>query len=294
MATQVENNLAKAPRFGLSSPSVRAILLAALSSLAFWPILVSMYGSWFDAAAYMEHGVLVAPAAAYMAWTKRDRLAAIAPDPSVWGAVMLVWGALQAVLGLAAHWLWVSRTAVLISLVGSIAVVYGMRMVRELAYPLCTLLLMVAPPTFVFEQITLSLQLLASKLGASCLEMLGFSVFREGNILELAGIKLSVEEACSGIRSLLAILFMCTLYNFFFVEGRLMRTIILLMAIPIAILGNAGRIVATGMASQYNPALVRGTAHEAFGYVSVGLAALGCIGLHILLLLVKDNWRSHA
>ncbi len=293
MATPVENSLAKAPAFGLTSTSVRAILLAALLTLAFWPIIVSMYGSWFDAAAYMEHGVLVAPAAAYIAWTKRERLAAIPAEPSVWGGVMLAWGALQAVLGLAAHWVWVSRTAVLISLTGSIAIVYGMRTVRELAYPLCMLFLMVAPPTFVFEQITLSLQLLASKLGASFLEMLGFSVFRDGNILELAGVKLSVEEACSGIRSLLAIFFMCTLYNFFFVEGRLMKALIFLMAIPIAILGNAGRIVATGVASQYNPALIHGTAHEAFGYVSVALAALGCIGLHIVLLVIQNTWRAH-
>ena len=36
-----------------------------------------------------------------------------------------------------------------------------------------------------------------------------------------------------------------------------MKTLILVMAVPIAILGNAVRIVATGIASQYNPALVR-------------------------------------
>ena len=116
---------------------------------------------------------------------------------------------------------------------------------------------MVAPPTFMFARLTLSLQLLASRLGEACLETLGYSVLREGNILELVGIKLSVEEACSGIRSLMAIIFMCVLYNYFFVEGRSMKALILVMAIPIAILGNAVRIVATGIASQYNPALVQ-------------------------------------
>ena len=43
--------------------------------LAFWPILASMYGSWFDEHAYMEHGLLVIPAAAYMVWTQRRELA---------------------------------------------------------------------------------------------------------------------------------------------------------------------------------------------------------------------------
>jgi exosortase len=261
--------------------------------LAFWPILLSMYGNWFDEHAYMEHGVLVIPAAIYMAWAKKDKLKTIPRQPSAWGLFLLLCGALQAVLGLAAQWVWVGRMAFLVSLVGCIVALFGWRMVRELIYPLCTLVLMVAPPTFLFSRLTLSLQLLASRLGETCLEALGYSVLREGNILELVGIKLSVEEACSGIRSLMAIIFMCVLYNYFFVRGWSMKALILIMAIPIAILGNAARIVATGVASQYNPALVQGAAHEAFGYVSVFIAAVGCVALHLFMTSILKVWRSH-
>jgi exosortase len=132
-------------------------------------------------------------------------------------------------------------------------------------------------------------------LGEVCLEALGYSVLREGNILEMVGVKLSVEEACSGIRSLLAIFFMCVLYNYFFVEGWPMKTLLLLMAIPVAIVGNAVRIVATGVAGQYNPALVSGATHEAFGYVTVVAAAVGVVGLHLLLQSILKAWRpQHA
>jgi exosortase len=269
---------------GNQSSSVQAIVLGAVLVAAFWPILVGMYGSWFDERSYMEHGILVIPAAAYMAWAKRDKLAAVPLHPSFWGLALLAWGALQALLGALGQWVFVSRTAFLISFVGSIALVYGLQMIRELVYPLCTLVLMIAPPNFVFENLTLRLQMLASALGAGALEALGYSVLREGNILEMVGIKLSVEEACSGIRSLVAILFMCVLYNYFFVEKKSMRVWILLFAIPIAILGNAVRIVATGVAGQYNHAWVSGATHEAFGYVSVVVAAFGCIGVHLALL----------
>jgi exosortase len=269
------------------------LALGVLLIIAFWPIVLSMYGSWFDEKAYMEHGILVIPAAAYMAWTKKDELKAVPWQPSAWGTFLLFWGALQAILGLAAQWIWVGRMAFLVSLVGCIVAVFGWRMVRALIYPLCTLLLMVAPPTFLFARLTLSLQLLASRLGESCLEALGYSVLREGNILELVGIKLSVEEACSGIRSLMAIIFMCVLYNYFFVRGWSMKALILVMAIPIAILGNAVRIVATGIASQYNPALVQGAAHEALGYVTVFIAAFGCVALHLVMTNILRAWRSH-
>lgn len=280
--------------FGISFAGMTDVLaLGVLLIVAFWPILTGMYGSWFDEHAYMEHGILVIPAAAYMAWEKRDALRKIPRQPSIWGVALLLWGALQALLGTAAQWVWVARMAFLISLVGWIAALFGWRMVRQLVYPLCTLILMVAPPTFIFERLTLSLQLLASRLGEVCLEALGYSVLRDGNILEMVGIKLSVEEACSGIRSLVAIFFMCVLYNYFFVRGTSMRVLLLVMAIPVAILGNAVRIVATGVASQYNPALVSGAAHEAFGYVSVAAAALGVIALHLMLQSILKSWRSH-
>jgi len=275
------------------SGNTDVLVLGILLLVAFWPILIGIYGSWFDEHAYMEHGILVIPAAAYMAWTKKDQLKTIPRQPSRWGVVLLLAGAVQALLGLAAQWIWVSRMAFLVSLVGYVAAVFGWRIVRALTYPLCTLVLMIAPPTFIFERLTLSLQLLASRLGEVCLEALGYSVLREGNILEMVGIKLSVEEACSGIRSLVAIFFMCVLYNYFFVESRSMQALLLVLAIPVAILGNAVRIVVTGVVSQYAPTLVSGTAHEALGYVTVVAAVMGVVALHLLLQSIAKFWRVH-
>ncbi len=282
-----------APRLAAVPPSVEMVVIGILLVIAFWPLIPGLYGSWFDEHANMEHGILVIPAAAYMAWATRERLARIPIQPSRMGILVLVWGALQAMFGIAAHWIWVSRTSMLVSLVGAIAAVYGWRMVRALAYPLCTLILMITPPTFIYERLTLSLQLIASRLGELFLETLGYSVLREGNILELVGVKLSVEEACSGIRSLTAILFMCVIYNYFFVHGRGTRWIILVTAVPIAILGNALRILATGIASQYDPALIQGAAHEAFGYVSIAAAAAGCLAMHIFLVSIQKYWKAH-
>jgi exosortase len=300
METRAESERADTPISSSAKPfafpfdgMVEILVLGVLLVVAFWPILKGIYGSWFDEGAYMEHGILVVPAAAYMAWDKREVLRRIPRQPSAWGVLLLLWGALQAVFGLAAQWVWVSRMAFLISLVGFIAAVFGWRVIRELKYPLCTLILMIAPPSFIFERLTLSLQLLASRLGEICLEALGYSVLREGNILEMVGIKLSVEEACSGIRSLVAIFFMCVLYNYFFVPSRWMRALILVMAIPIAILGNAARIVATGIAGQYDPALTTGGTHEAFGYVSVVFAALGCVAFHIMMTSAVKKWRAY-
>src|SRR6266403_899789 len=133
------------------SSIAQAVAISVLFAVAFWQVLTSMYGSWFDERTSMEHGILVVPAAAYMVWTMRVRLAHVVRHPSAWGLMLVFLGAVQASLGIAAHWTWVSRAALLVSLVGAIAAMHGFRMVRALAYPLCTLSLMIAPPTFVYE-----------------------------------------------------------------------------------------------------------------------------------------------
>src|SRR5712692_3264245 len=124
MSTTIERRTAEARGSLSARPFVSSVdariqvaIVSALLITAFWPILTSMYGSWFDEHAYMEHGILVIPAAAYMAWAKRGKLKQMPREPSVWGMPLLVWGAIQAVAGVAAQWIWVSRTAFLVSLV---------------------------------------------------------------------------------------------------------------------------------------------------------------------------------
>lgn len=272
---------------------IAAAVVGVLLIGAFWPILKSMCASWFDEHSYMEHGVLVMPAAAYMVVRKWDELVRVPRGTSYWAVVLLLWGAVQAMLGLAAHWVWVSRTAFVVSLAGCIVALYGLRMLWEVVYPIGMLFLMIAPPTFLYERLTLGLQLFASRCGAAFLEAIGYPVLVEGNVLELVGGKLSVEEACSGIRSLVSVIFICALYNYFFVRGTSLRTFILLMSIPITILGNIGRIVIIGIATQHQIELARGAAHEAVGYLSVAVAAMGCVLLHLTMVYLRKVWRSH-
>jgi exosortase len=261
---------------------------------AFWPPLVGIAGSWFDDSLDMGFGVFVPIAAAYMVWLERNTLRRTPVEPSAWGIVLLVWGAIQVTLGTLAQWVWVSRTAFLISLAGCILTLYGVRMFRRLVYPFCSLILMIAPPTFLFEKITLPLQLLASRLGEISLETLGFSVLREGNILELVGERLAVEEACSGIRSLMALFFLCVVYCFFFVPENGIRAILLAAVTPIAILCNAGRIVATGVVGQYDRQLAHGMLHATFGHFGLALGACLCVLLHWIILISRRKVLVHA
>jgi exosortase len=151
-----------------------------------------------------------------------------------------------------------------------------MRALRILSFPLFLLWFMIPIPAIIYNQITLPLQFLASEVAEKVLGLLGIPVLREGNILELPSQRLSVVEACSGIRSLLSLSFLALVYGYFFETRNWLRALLFLATIPIAIATNAGRVTATGLLSEIDPDLTSGTAHLAEGWV-VFVAALALL-----------------
>src|SRR5258705_6704893 len=124
------------------------------------------------------------------------------------------------------------------------------------------LFLMVPIPSVIYTQITFPLQIFASQVAEFSLNLMGYAVLRDGNVLELASQKLSVVEACSGIRSLLSLSFLSLIYAYFFDNRVWMRWALLIGTIPIAVLANAGRVTLTGVLSEISVDLARGVFHS--------------------------------
>ena len=73
---------------------------------------------------------------------------------------------------------------------------------------------MIPLPGIIFNSIAFPLQLLAAQVASVVLETCAVPVFREGNVMHLAAASLDVEEACSGIRSLLSLTALGVLYSY--------------------------------------------------------------------------------
>src|SRR5208337_4137837 len=122
-------------------------------------------------------------------------------------------------------------------------------------------------PAIVYARLTLPLQIFASATAETILNWIGIPVLRDGNILELPHERLSVVEACSGIRSLLSLSFLSLIYAYFFDKRVAMRWVLLLATIPIAIAANAARVTLMGILSEYHSDLAYGTFHLFEGWV---------------------------
>jgi exosortase len=264
---------------------------AALLLASYGPVLWGLMLEW-ERDPDMGHGFLVPVMSGYIAWRKRHELAALRPEPNWWGLAVVIYGALQLYIAMLGSELFLARTAFVISLAGMVLLLGGRAYVRALAFPLVLLLFMVQIPAIAYNRITFPLQLLASKAASSVLLLLDVPVLREGNVLELPEQRLSVVEACSGIRSLLSLGFLSLVYGYFIERRRWMRVALLAATVPIAIAANAGRVTLTGLLSQWRPELAEGFFHSASGWVIFMAALFLLISLHQLL--DKGYRRLHA
>jgi exosortase len=162
-----------------------------------------------------------------------------------------------------------------------------------LRFPLLVLLLAIPIPAIIFNQITLPLQMLASKLASAMLPLFGVPVLREGNVIELPAMKLEVAEACSGIRSLMSLFTLSVFYGYFLERTLVRRVIIALASVPIAIAANAVRILGTGLCVQYwDPDKAQGFFHEFSGWVMF-LVSLACLFIvHRIMQLFPNKGRQ--
>jgi exosortase len=249
------------------------------------PVLKALVHQW-STDADMGHGFFVPVIAGYIVWQKRDELLAITPQPNWWGLAVVVLGGIQLIVGTLGVELFLARTSFVIVLIGAVWLLGGNLMLKKLAFPLFLLFFMVPIDAVIYNQITFPLQLLASRLADGALTLIGVPVLREGNILELPNQRLSVVEACSGIRSLLSLSFLSLVYGYFFERKTWIRVVLFFSTVPIAIVANSSRVTITGILTQIKPEAAEGFFHEAEGWV-IFMVALG-----ILILLHQSITRG--
>jgi exosortase len=229
----------------------------------------------------MAYGFFAPIVALYVAWNNRAALLHPGAPSSAWSIALVGFGACIGTIATLANSSTFSRVGFLLSLAGCLLWAGGSPTLRRFAFPLGLLLFTFPIPDVLYGEITQPLQLLATRLSEGAFELLGFSVIREGNILQLTYMSLSVVEACSGLRSLITLTFFCLVYGYFFESRLWLRFCVVLLAIPSAILINVLRITTTGILGKYNIAWTEGTYHEIVGWTAFVLGFALVLACHL-------------
>ena len=242
-------------------------VLSGLVVLVYFHVITALVVNWWTDPDY-GHGFFVVLFSAYLLWRRRERLKTMEAKPSNWGLLVMLLAVLFLFIGSLGAELFSSRVSLLVLLAGMVLFLAGWSVLRVIFFPLAFLTFMIPIPVIIYNQITFPLQLLASRLATSWLELLQVPVLRDGNILSMSNYSLEVVEACSGIRSLLTLVSLAVAYGYLVEPRRWVRYSLVVLMVPIAIVTNAIRIVVAGvLARQFGPAMAEGFLHEFSGWV---------------------------
>ena len=259
-------------------------LVALAWAVLYFDVIRRLVDDWLVDENY-SHGLILPFVSVYAVWRSRHDLSKIPAEPKVVsGLLLLAIALLMLFAGIVGAELYITRISMLLSLASLVIYFFGYLRLRLLLFPIGLMILAIPVPNILFNQVAFPMQLMASDYAAMVIRSFGIPALREGNIIELASMKLQVVEACSGIRSLMALTSVCVVYGYF-VEPSWWRRIVLIAAVfPIAVFTNSLRVALTGLIANYRgPAYAEGFMHSFSGWLLFAMAVVMLIILHRLL-----------
>jgi exosortase len=254
---------------------VPAICTAVAFVLLFAQPIITLMRDWWRLPE-AGHGMLLAPVAIWLAYKTGIRRGAVA-NPGL-GLVMLAIAVLARYAGGLAAELFTMRASILLAIAGLTVYSFGFRQLLAWWLPFVLGLLAIPLPELVTQGLALPLQFKASELGAALLKSRNIPVKLTGNVIRIPGNELFVTEACSGLRSLTALLGLAVLLGGLLLRHPITRLALVGLAIVIAILVNGVRVFLTGFLVYFvDPALGKGFMHLTEGWL-LFIVSFACIG----------------
>jgi exosortase len=288
----------EAVRVDPAASAVRA-LPAVLTTIAFallfaQPMYLLVRDWWTLPEA--GHGLLLAPVAVWLAWKSGIRRDAVG-NVALGIAMLLLAVVIRYLAGLAAE-LFSMRASIVLALGGLTVYHYGFRQLLHWWLPFLLACLAIPLPELVTQALAMPLQFRASEMGASLLRWREIPVLLTGNVIRIPGHELFVTEACSGLRSLTALLSLAVLMGGLMLKHPIARILLVALAIPIAIVINGVRVFLTGFLVFFvDPKLGEGFMHVTEGWL-LFIVSFTCIAALAWLAAASerrwDAWREVA
>jgi exosortase len=270
---------------------VPAILIAAAGFWLYAGTLRELLATWLSDGNY-SHGIVVLPVAAAIVYSKRKILAETPVEPSGLGNVLLAIGLAVFAFSRWSDVTFLAGLSMVIVIAGLVWAFAGLRMLRELAFPIAFLVFMTPPPDFFVERVGAPLQRASCSYAAMLGGICGFDVQSQGVMLLANGLTFEVDLPCSGIRAINCLTAFSAVLAYMARTSFTGRAAIFLAAIPVAFAANVLRVfvvIAVANVDSLKPDVMR--FHDASGPV-VFLLALAVV------MLVKRRfectWRDDA
>jgi exosortase len=237
-----------------------------------------------------SHGLILPIVAIYMIWDRKSQILSRIQEAHARGKdsatvlplLVLIAGLVVFFVGEASQISFTSWFAFFPVIFACLFLTFGKATAYSLVFPIGLLFMAKPLPDSLVVRLFWPLQVFAAQVSTETLKLFKVPVYLSGNIIEIPAMKLLVEEACSGMRSVMAMLTLA-LIVVYFIELRLMSKIMLaLSAVFVAVVLNVFRVASTGLLAHfYDPETATGFFHTFSGLIVfvIGLPILYMIGL---------------
>ena len=245
-----------------------------------------------------SHIVLIPLVTAALIYQQRKQIfAVVKTDYSIGlplfgaGATLLLAVRLGLLAGVTAV-LTVSVAALVILAIGAFAMVFGRLAARAALFPLLFLAAAIPIPDQLRNVVIDLLKRSSTEVVAVLFRATATPFHRDGFVFDLPNLAIEVADACSGLRSSIALTLTSLLGGYTFLQSPIARSALLLAVLPVTIVKNAIRIVTLSLlAIHVDPAFITGRLHHDGG-VAFFLMALALMAPWLVFLrrLEKGRW----
>ena len=265
-----------------SRKNTLAFLASGIILIAFfwsyWSGLVELWNLLLRSDEYSA-GLFVPFLGVYILWSRRHDLAQYRVGPSVWGLFAFIMAQVVRLMGLFLMYSSAERLSIILSIAAIVLLLFGWQLFRKVSTILLFLCLMLPWPNMIQYLIGLRLQSWATWSAVFCLEIIGYEVIQEGNIIHIGDASVAVIEACNGLRMITAFFVITGLVVLLVKRAWWEKLIILVSSLPIALLCNTVRLAITAvlftvLEGEYWEKLF----HDFGGYAMMPLALAAVVG----------------
>lgn len=256
--------------------TIKLAVLTGLAVLAYLPTIIWMIDRFSAKDTYYSHGFLVPFVSAFLVWRMRDKLKKIKPLPSTLGWLFFLGGIAVHLISALLRVYFTSGFSLIAVVAGLVLLFWGKEFLKALWFPIGFLVFMLPLPLVAIANLSFKLKIFAATVSTWIVNGIGIEAIREGSIIRTHHSYLMVEDPCSGIRSLIALIALGALMAYFLNASRIKKAALFLVSIPIAIASNVIRITALSLVSEmYGAKFATGKFHDIMGILVFVFAFIG-------------------
>lgn len=271
--------------------------------LAYWPLLVGLMimcvptiitlgqQVWNTEAG--AHGPIVLATGIWLLIQTREQLRSQArPDPVWLWLPALVIALAFYIFGRAFDLILIESAGLYGTFIVMAMRLVGLKSIWSSLFPFVYFAFLVPLPGWVLDVVTVPLREFVSMVSTDGLRLVGYPIAREGITIQIAQYQLLVEDACSGMNSMVGLIAISMFYIYMLHRASWRRSLALLVVIiPVAIVTNIIRVIILILLTyHYGDAVAQGFLHVTAGMlvfaVALGLMVLIDMGLSRL-----SAWR---